>query len=97
MENNLEFEEVDISKNIPSKEEFREISEKSGLDIKKMFNTLGTKYKELKLKEVINEKSENELLELLTSDYMLIKRPMAFNGKKLLLGFKEKEYIENLL
>lgn len=97
MENNLDFEEVDISKNIPSKEELKSICKESNTDIKKIFNSLGTKFKELRLKEIINDKTEEELLEILTSDYMLIKRPMVFDGENLLLGFKEKEYIEKLI
>ncbi|CEO14486.1 arsenate reductase [[Clostridium] sordellii] len=66
-------------------------------DIKKFFNTSGVKYRELGLKDVVKTASEDELLDILSSDGMLIKRPIAFDGKNLLIGFKEEEWKEKLL
>ncbi|CEP42880.1 arsenate reductase [[Clostridium] sordellii] len=66
-------------------------------EIKKFFNTSGVKYRELVLKDVVKTASEDELLDILSSDGMLIKRPIAFDGKNLLIGFKEEEWKEKLL
>ncbi|CEP81219.1 arsenate reductase [[Clostridium] sordellii] len=66
-------------------------------DIKKFFNTSGVKYRELGLKDVVKTASEDELLDILSSDGMLIKRPIAFDGEDLLIGFKENEWKEKLL
>ena len=66
-------------------------------EIKKFFNTSGVKYRELGLKDVVKTASEDELLDILSSDGMLVKRPIAFDGKNLLIGFKEEEWKEKLL
>lgn len=66
-------------------------------EIKKFFNTSGVKYRELGLKDVVKTASEDGLLDILSSDGMLIKRPIAFDGKNLLIGFKEEEWKEKLL
>lgn len=71
--------------------------EKSGYELKKFFNTSGVKYRELGLKDVIKIESDEKLLEILSSDGMLIKRPIAFNGKNIVVGFKEEEWKEKLL
>ena len=69
----------------------------SGLELKKFFNTSGVRYKELGLKDVVKNESDDKLLELLASDGMLIKRPIAFDGKNVVIGFKEEQWKENLL
>lgn len=66
-------------------------------ELKKFFNTSGVKYRELGLKDVVKTESDDKLLEILASDGMLIKRPIAFDGKNLLIGFKEEEWKEKLL
>ena len=66
--------------------------EKSGLEIKKFFNTSGMKYRELGLKDKLKEMSEDEMIELLASDGMLIKRPIATDGHKVTVGFKEETF-----
>ena len=96
-ENNLEFENIEIVKNPPSKEELKEMYEVSGYELKKFFNTSGVKYRELGLKEVLKTATEEEMLELLASDGKLIKRPLLVTENKVLIGFKENEYKENLL
>ena len=69
----------------------------SGYDIKKFFNTSGVKYRELGLKEVVKNESDEKLLEILSSDGMLIKRPIAYDGKNVVVGFKVDEWTEKLL
>lgn len=91
-ENQIAYEEENIVESPPSKEELRTIYEASGLPLKKFFNTSGKKYRELGLKDRIGAASEEELLELLASDGMLIKRPLASDGKSVTLGFKEEVY-----
>ena len=66
-------------------------------ELKKFFNTSGVKYRELGLKDVVKTESDEKLLEILASDGMLIKRPIAFDGKNVLIGFKEEEWKEKLL
>jgi arsenate reductase len=68
---------------------------KSGLELKKFFNTSGKKYRELGVKDKIKTASEDELLELLSSDGMLLKRPLVTDGKKVTVGFKESTFEEN--
>ncbi|MCD2138820.1 arsenate reductase family protein [Salinicoccus halitifaciens] len=96
-ENGIEFEAHDMVKAPPSKETLKRIIEKSDHDIGKFFNTRGKKYKELDLKNRLPEMDDDEKIELLSSDGMLIKRPLVDAGDDVLLGFKESEYKETLL
>lgn len=96
-ENNLEFENIEIVENPPTKEELRKMYEVSGYDIKKFFNTSGVKYRELGLKDVVKNESDEKLLEILSSDGMLIKRPIVYDGKNVVVGFKVDEWTEKLL
>lgn len=91
-ENEVAFQPVHIVDNPPSKEELRDLIQKSGLEIKKFFNTSGMKYRELGMKEKMKTASDDELLKLLASDGMLIKRPIATDGKNVTVGFKEEQY-----
>lgn len=91
-EHNVAFQEIHIVEQPPSKEELRELYQKSGLELKKFFNTSGKKYRELGLKDKIGTASDEELLELLASDGMLIKRPLTTNGENVTVGFKEDEF-----
>lgn len=84
-------------KNPPKKEEMKNIYDISNLELKKFFNTSGIKYRELGLKDVVKVETEDKLLEILVSDGMLIKRPLLFDGKNVILGFKEEEYKSKLL
>ena len=76
--------------------ELKEWYEKSGLELKKFFNTSGMKYKELGLKDKLPNMSEEEKLELLGTDGMLVKRPLVIGEDFVLVGFKEKEWEERL-
>ena len=75
-----------------SKEELLVLYKKSGLPLKRFFNTSGLKYKELKLKDKLPQMSEDEQLTLLASDGMLVKRPIIEADDKVLVGFKPAEY-----
>lgn len=69
----------------------------SGLPLKKFFNTSGQLYRSLSLKEKLPSMSEEEQLKLLSSDGMLVKRPLIITENDVLVGFKEKEWVEKLL
>lgn len=96
VENQVEFENRHIVEDNPSKEELKAWYEKSGLPLKRFFNTSGMKYKELKLKDKLPAMTEEEQLELLASDGMLVKRPVLVGNDFVLTGFKEKEWTEKL-
>lgn len=93
--NEVDFEFRDIVKSPPSIEELKIWNENSDFEIKKYFNTSGLKYKELKLKDKLQDMSDDEKFKLLASDGMLIKRPLVVMNKKIiLLGFKEDKWNE---
>ncbi|MGN0621512.1 MAG: arsenate reductase family protein [Porcipelethomonas sp.] len=90
--NGFEYEVRNIKENKPSFEELSEWYKKSGLPLKRFFNTSGVLYKSMNLKEKLPEMSEEEHLRLLASDGMLVKRPILIDGEKVLVSFKEKEW-----
>ena len=90
--NEVDFNEIHIVDNPPAKEELKKILSESGLELKKFFNTSGQQYRELQLKDQLAEMTEEDKLELLASNGMLIKRPLAWDGKKATLGFKDELY-----
>lgn len=83
-----------IKEENPTLEELKEWHQKSGLPLKKFFNTSGNLYKELKLKDKLPEMSEEEQYALLATDGMLVKRPILINGDKITTGFKEDVWKE---
>lgn len=90
--NGIEVESsIDIKENPPSAAELARIIQQSGLEPKKFFNTSGVVYKEQQLKDKIPALSEQQQIELLSSNGMLIKRPLITDGKKVTIGFKEEE------
>ncbi|MBU8880826.1 arsenate reductase family protein [Bacillus sp. FJAT-29790] len=91
-EHRLAYEEVHIVENPPSRSELEHMYNESGLDIKKFFNTSGLKYRELGLKDKVKTSSDDELLDLLATDGMLMKRPILTDGQKVSVGFKEEDY-----
>lgn len=91
-DNGFEYEYRHIVENNPSEKELEEWYLKSGLEIKRFFNTSGLKYKELGLKDKIPGMSEKEIFKLLATDGMLVKRPILLDGDKVLVGFKETEW-----
>lgn len=96
-EKNIDVEEIHIVDHPPSAEVLKDLYEKSGLPIKRFFNTSGQKYRELGLKDKIDSLSEEEVFQLLASDGMLIKRPIVTDGTKVTVGFKEAEFEETWL
>jgi len=93
-DHDIKYEEIHIVDNPPSRAELVDMIKNSGLDIKKFFNTSGQKYRDLGMKDRIKEASEDELLDLLASDGMLIKRPIATDSHKVTVGFKEEQFAE---
>lgn len=90
------YEDRHIVEQNPTVEELKQWKEISGLELKKFFNTSGMKYRELGLKDRLSGMEEAEQLELLASDGMLVKRPLAVGDGFVLVGFKEKEWEEKL-
>ena len=90
------YEEIDIKENNPSKEDLKAAYEKSGLPLKRFFNTSGMKYRELQLKERLPGMTEEEQIALLATDGMLVKRPLLVLEDRVIPGFKEKEWMEGL-
>ena len=95
-ERGLEFQDRHIVEQTPTKEELKAWYEKSGLPLKRFFNTSGNKYKELQLKDKLPGMSEEEQLELLSTDGMLVKRPVLVGDDFVTTGFKEKDWLEKL-
>lgn len=93
----LTYETRHIKDENPSFEELKGWYTQSGLPLKKFFNTSGLKYKELELKDKLPTMSEEEQLRLLSTDGMLIKRPLVIAEGKILTGFREKEWEQALL
>ena len=81
----------------PSYDELKKWYEKSGLPLKRFFNTNGMIYKEMQLKDKLSAMSEEEQLKLLATNGMLVKRPLVVNGDMVLTGFREAEWKEKLL
>lgn len=96
-EHSIEYTERPIKEDNPSAEELKEWHERSGLPLKRFFNTSGMLYKELKLKDKLPGMSDEEQYELLATDGMLVKRPLLVSDDFVLTGFKEKEWEEDLL
>ena len=93
---NLDFATRNIKEDTPSKDELQKIISLSNLDIDKFFNTSGLVYRELNLKEKLKDMSFEEKLTLLSSNGMLIKRPILVTDEFALVGFKEKEWEDRL-
>ena len=95
-EKGIDYEDRHIKEKNPSTEELKEWKQRSGLPLKKFFNTSGMLYKEMKLKDRLPDLSEEEQYELLASDGMLVKRPLLIGEDFVLVGFKEAEWTEKL-
>ena len=91
-DNKIKYELRDIKLDNPTLEELTEWYNKSGLPIKKFFNTSGLLYKSLDLKNKLPQMSEEEMLKLLATDGMLVKRPLLIGDDFVLVGFKEIEW-----
>ena len=95
-EKEFEYELRDIKTDNPTLEELREWHRKSGLPLKRFFNTSGQLYRSMELKDKLPSMSDDEQLNLLSTDGMLVKRPILVCGDTVLVGFREKEWDEKL-
>ncbi len=95
-DNGVEYELRDIKLDNPSLDELTKWYNKSGLPIKRFFNTSGLLYKSLELKDKLPQMSEQEALKLLSTDGMLVKRPLLIGDDFVLVGFKEADWNEKV-
>lgn len=95
-EHNVEFEERPVVEENPTYEELKVWYAKSGFPLKKFFNTSGLLYKDMGLKDKLPEMSEEEQLKLLSTNGMLVKRPLVVGNDFVLTGFREKEWEEKI-
>lgn len=93
-QNQISFEEINLVEQPPTKEQLAKWIKQSGLPIKRFFNTSGQKYRELGLKDKLDQVSDDQKLEWLASDGMLIKRPLTLNSEQITVGFKEDQFEE---
>ena len=91
-DNKVEYELRDIKLDNPALNELTKWHQKSGLPLKKLFNTSGLLYKSLDLKNKLPTMTDDEMLKLLASDGMLVKRPLLIGEDFVLVGFKEIEW-----
>ena len=92
MEHGVEFEDRHIVENNPTAGELKEWHERSGLPLKRFFNTSGQIYRQNNIKDRLPNMSEEEQYELLATNGMLVKRPIIVGEDFVLVGFKEKDY-----
>lgn len=95
-DNKIEYKLRDIKEENPTLEELTTWYKMSGLPLKKFFNTSGLLYKSMGLKDKLSTMSEKEQLKLLSTDGMLVKRPLLIGKDFVLVGFKEKEWVEKV-
>lgn len=95
-EHGIEYTARNIKEENPTFEELKEWHARSGLPLKKFFNTSGLIYKSMGLKDKLPGMTEEEQLKLLASDGMLVKRPLLILEDKILAGFREKEWMDAL-
>lgn len=93
---NIPYTERHIVNENPSYDELKEWYGKSGLPLKKFFNTSGLLYKDMRLKEKLPDMSEEDQLKLLATNGMLVKRPLIVSNDMILIGFKEAEWSERM-
>lgn len=96
-DHNIEYIDRHIVEDNPSYDELKEWYEKSGLALKRFFNTSGILYREMQLKEKLPAMSDEEKLKLLATDGMLVKRPLIVSDNVVLTGFREAEWMKGLL
>lgn len=94
---NISYEDRHIKEQNPTAEELKEWHEKSGMELKKFFNTSGMLYKEMALKDKLPNMTPEEQYDLLATDGMLVKRPLIVTDQTVLTGFKEADWEKVLL
>lgn len=95
-ENQVDYTFRDIKEDNPTLEELKAWHEKSGLPLKRFFNTSGQLYRSMELAKKLPTMPEEEQFSLLSSDGLLVKRPLVVTGDKVLVGFKEADWAEAL-
>ena len=95
--NGITFEDRNIKEENPTYEELKVWYKKSGFPLKKFFNTSGLIYRSLNLKDRLPNMTEEEQLKLLSTDGMLVKRPLIISDDMIIVGFREKEYEDKLI
>ncbi|MDY2987749.1 MAG: arsenate reductase family protein [Peptoniphilus sp.] len=93
-EKDIEYSYRDIKEENPTLEELKNWHEMSGLPLKKFFNTSGQLYRSMELKDKLKNMTDEEQYKLLSTDGMLVKRPILIKGSKVLVGFKVDEWEE---
>ena len=95
-DNHIAYELRDIKVDRPTLPELTEWHQKSGLPLKKFFNTSGLLYKSLELKDKLPQMTEQEMIALLSTDGMLVKRPLLIGEEFVLVGFKEVDWTQKI-
>ena len=95
-DNKIEYSLIDIKEEHPDEKTLREYHKRSGLSLRKFFNTSGQLYREMDLSKILPDMSEDEMFKLLASDGMLVKRPLLVTEDAVLTGFKEADWEELL-
>ena len=95
-DNRIDYTLIDIKVDHPDETTLREYHKKSGLSLRKFFNTSGQLYREMELSKKLTDMSEDEMFKLLASDGMLVKRPLLVADDTILTGFKEADWREAL-
>ncbi len=91
-DNKIQHEVIDIKENHPDEKTLRDLHAKSGLPLKKFFNTSGQLYREMELSKKLPDMSEDDMFKILASDGMLVKRPLLITDKGVVPGFKEETW-----
>ena len=94
--NNINYEKIDIKGQHPDEATLRELHKKSGVPLKRFFNTSGILYREMQLSSKLPDMTEDEQFKLLASDGMMVKRPLLVTDKAVLPGFKEEDWKKEL-
>lgn len=89
-----EVEMINVFEQAPSVETVEKWLQQSGVEPRRLFNTSGEVYREMKLKDKLGEMSQNDMVRLLASEGRLVKRPIVTDNKRITIGFKEQEYEE---
>ncbi len=91
-DNKIQYQLIDIKEEHPDEKTIRQLHKKSGLPLRKFFNTSGQLYREMELSKKLADMSEDEMYKLLASDGMLVKRPLLITDDTVLTGFKEDDW-----
>ena len=91
-DNKIQYQLIDIKEDHPDEKTIRQLHKKSGLPLRKFFNTSGQLYREMELSKKLVDMSEDEMYKLLASDGMLVKRPLLITDDTVLTGFKEDDW-----